>query len=29
MKLFMDMEGAIGKDYQKGLSRLKDLSEKQ
>jgi hypothetical protein len=29
MKLFMNMEGAIGKDYQKGLSRLKDLSEKQ
>lgn len=29
MKLFMNMEDAIGKDYQKGLSRLKSLSEKQ
>ncbi|MGR3856910.1 SRPBCC family protein [Chryseobacterium indologenes] len=28
MKLFMNMENAIGKDYQKGLSRLKALSEK-
>ncbi len=28
MKLFMNMEDAIGKDYQKGLSRLKELSEK-
>lgn len=28
MKLFMNMEEAIGKDYQKGLSRLKALSEK-
>ncbi|QBA23801.1 polyketide cyclase [Chryseobacterium indologenes] len=27
MKLFMNMENAIGKDYQKGLSRLKALSE--
>lgn len=28
MKLFMNMESAIGKDYQKGLSRLKEMSEK-
>ncbi|KMQ64676.1 polyketide cyclase [Chryseobacterium angstadtii] len=28
MKMFTNMEGAIGKDYQKGLSRLKELSEK-
>ncbi|ASW73131.1 polyketide cyclase [Chryseobacterium piperi] len=28
MKLFMNMDGAIGKDYQKGLSRLKEISEK-
>ncbi|MBL1220438.1 SRPBCC family protein [Chryseobacterium sp. L7] len=28
MKLFMNLEDAIGKDYQKGLSRLKELSEK-
>ncbi|TXJ00553.1 MAG: polyketide cyclase [Chryseobacterium cucumeris] len=28
MKLFMNMEDAGGKDYQKGLSRLKTLSEK-
>jgi hypothetical protein len=28
MKLFMNMENAIGKDYQKGLSRLKEMSEK-
>lgn len=28
MKLFMNMENAVGKDYQKGLSRLKALSEK-
>ncbi|MBK1897158.1 SRPBCC family protein [Chryseobacterium paridis] len=28
MKLFMNMEGAIGKDYEKGLSALKELSEK-
>lgn len=28
MKLFMNMEDAVGKDYQKGLSRLKALSEK-
>lgn len=28
MKLFMNMEKAVGKDYQKGLSRLKTLSEK-
>lgn len=28
MKLFMNMEDAVGKDYQKGLSRLKTLSEK-
>ncbi|PIF46440.1 polyketide cyclase/dehydrase/lipid transport protein [Chryseobacterium sp. 52] len=28
MKVFMNMENAIGKDYQKGLLRLKDLSEK-
>ncbi|WP_228458684.1 SRPBCC family protein [Chryseobacterium aureum] len=28
MKLLMNMEDAIGKDYQKGLSRLKTLSEK-
>lgn len=28
MMLFMNMEDAIGKDYQKGLSRLKALSEK-
>ncbi|WBV61221.1 SRPBCC family protein [Chryseobacterium camelliae] len=29
MKLFMNMEDAIGKDYQKGLSKLKSVSEKQ
>lgn len=29
MKLFMNLEGSIGKDYQEGLSTLKDLSEKQ
>ncbi|MCS3531109.1 SRPBCC family protein [Chryseobacterium sp. JUb7] len=28
MKLVMNMEDAIGKDYQEGLTRLKDLSEK-
>jgi hypothetical protein len=28
MKMFMNMEDAIGKDYQKGLSRLKEMSEK-
>jgi hypothetical protein len=28
MKMFMNMEKAIGKDYQKGLSKLKELSEK-
>lgn len=28
MKLFMNFEDAIGKDYQKGLSRLKEMSEK-
>ncbi|CAA7194418.1 SRPBCC family protein [Chryseobacterium potabilaquae] len=28
MKLFMNMEDAIGKDYQEGLSRLKKISEK-
>lgn len=28
MKLFMNLEDAIGKDYQKGLSRLKEMSEK-
>jgi hypothetical protein len=28
MKLFMNMEDAIGKDYEKGLSRLKSISEK-
>lgn len=28
MKLFMNMESAIGKDYQEGLTRLKNLSEK-
>ncbi|WP_027380744.1 SRPBCC family protein [Chryseobacterium daeguense] len=28
MKLFMDMEAAIGKDYQEGLTNLKNLSEK-
>ncbi|MEY8760380.1 SRPBCC family protein [Chryseobacterium tongliaoense] len=28
MKLFMNMEDAIGKDYQKGLSKLKEISEK-
>jgi Polyketide cyclase / dehydrase and lipid transport. len=28
MKLFMDLEEAIGKDYEKGLSRLKAASEK-
>jgi len=28
MKLFMDLEEAIGKDYEKGLSRLKATSEK-
>ncbi|KPH14959.1 SRPBCC family protein [Chryseobacterium sp. ERMR1:04] len=28
MKMFMKMEEAIGKDYQKGLSRLKEMSEK-
>lgn len=27
MKIFMDMEGVIGKDYEKGLSRLKEISE--
>ncbi len=29
MKLFMNLEEAIGKDYQEGLTRLKNLSEKQ
>ncbi|MCE3074810.1 SRPBCC family protein [Chryseobacterium gwangjuense] len=29
MKLFMNMEDAIGKDYQKGLSKLKSVSEQQ
>lgn len=28
MKLFMNMDGAIGKDYDKGLSSLKAISEK-
>ncbi|GAB0156849.1 SRPBCC family protein [Chryseobacterium sp. Alg-005] len=28
MKLFMNMEEAIGEDYQKGLSRLKAMAEK-
>lgn len=28
MKLFMNMEDAVGKDYQIGLERLKNLSEK-
>lgn len=28
MKLMMNMEDAIGKDYQKGLSKLKEMSEK-
>ena len=28
MKLFMNMEEAVGKDYQIGLERLKNLSEK-
>ncbi|UOU97099.1 SRPBCC family protein [Chryseobacterium daecheongense] len=28
MKLFMNMEDAIGKDYEKGLSRLKAMAEK-
>ncbi|MDQ0594918.1 uncharacterized protein YndB with AHSA1/START domain [Chryseobacterium ginsenosidimutans] len=29
MKLFMNLEGSIGKDYQEGLSRLKNMSENQ
>ncbi|SIQ52075.1 Polyketide cyclase / dehydrase and lipid transport [Chryseobacterium sp. RU37D] len=29
MKFFMNMEEAIGKDYQEGLTRLKNLSEKE
>lgn len=29
MKLFMNMEDAVGKDYQKGLSKLKNISEQQ
>lgn len=28
MKLFMNMEDAIGKDYQEGLTRLKNMAEK-
>ncbi|MDH6254350.1 hypothetical protein M2347_004077 [Chryseobacterium sp. H1D6B] len=28
MKLFINMENMVGKDYQEGLSRLKELSEK-
>ncbi|SHL36137.1 SRPBCC family protein [Chryseobacterium polytrichastri] len=28
MKMFMKMEDAIGKDYQKGLLKLKEISEK-
>jgi uncharacterized protein YndB with AHSA1/START domain len=28
MKVFMDMESSVGKDYQKGLSRLKEMAER-
>jgi hypothetical protein len=28
MKIFMDMESSVGKDYQKGLSTLKEIAEK-
>lgn len=28
MKMFMDMESSVGKDYQKGLSKLKEIAEK-